>query len=102
MTKKKGIDPIESQIVRASVLESHGWSSEPNCSQCKFKVQEINTFFFVTFYFSLRLNYPFFILRDNGVTLCIAKLLGSSVASAATAPWLYLRGLVPITARGRS
>ena len=32
MIKEKETDPIESQIVKASVLESHGWSSEANCN----------------------------------------------------------------------
>ena len=64
--RKKGTDPTESQIVRASVLESHGWNSEPNRSQCKLRVQEINSLlYFSTFYFSLRLSYPFFILCDT-------------------------------------
>ena len=67
MTNKEETDPTESQIVRASVLESHGWSSKPNRSQCKLKVREINSLvFFVTFYFSFRLSYSFFfILRDT-------------------------------------
>ena len=32
--KKKESDSSESQVVRASVLESHGWSSEVDCNQC--------------------------------------------------------------------
>ena len=79
MTNKKETDPTESQIVRALVLESHGWNSESNRSQCKLRVQEINSlvffffFFFVTFYFSFRLSYPFFILRDKGLLQTIKK-----------------------------
>ena len=54
MTNKEETDPTESQIVRASVLESHGWSLEPNRSQCKFRIQEINSLvFFVTQFFFL-------------------------------------------------
>ena len=57
----KQTDLTESQIVRASVLESHGWSSEPNRSQCKLRVQEINSLVFLLhFIFSFRLSYPFF------------------------------------------
>ena len=47
MTNKEETDPTESQIVRASVLESHGWSSEPNRSQCKLRVQEMNSLVFL-------------------------------------------------------
>ena len=58
MTNKEETDVTESQIVRASVLESHGWSSEKNRNQCKFRIQEINSLvFFVTlifFFLSLR------------------------------------------------
>ena len=67
MTNKEETDVTESQIVRASVLESHGWSSEQNRSQCKFRIQEINSlvfFFFVTLIFSFRLSPLLFILRD--------------------------------------
>ena len=68
MTNKEETDPTESQIVRASVLESHGWSSEPNRSQCKLRVQEINSFVFLLpyFFFLFVRATPFFILRDNG------------------------------------
>ena len=47
MTNKEETDPTESQIVRTSILESHGWSSEPNRSQCKLRVQEINSLVFL-------------------------------------------------------
>ena len=70
MTNKEETDPIESQIVRASVLESHGWSSEPNRSQCKFRIQEINFlvfFCYLNFFLFVRAT-PFFILRDNYLT----------------------------------
>ena len=40
MTKEKESDPIESQVVRASVLESHGRSSEVNCHECKQSVRK--------------------------------------------------------------
>ena len=54
MTNKEETDATESHIVRASVLESHGWSSEQNRSQCKFRIQEINSLvFFVTQFFFL-------------------------------------------------
>ena len=46
MTNKEETDVTESQIVRVSVLESHGWSSEQNRSQCKFRIQEINSLVF--------------------------------------------------------
>ena len=67
MTNKEETDVTESQIVRVSVLESHGWSSEQNRSQCKFRIQEINSlvFFFVTLIFSFRSSLLLFILRDN-------------------------------------
>ena len=55
MTNKEETDVTESQIVRASVLESHGWSSEQNRSQCKFRIQEINSlvfFCYLNFFFS--------------------------------------------------
>ena len=66
MTNKEETDVTESQIVRASVLESHGWSSEQNRSQCKFRIQEINSLFFsvVTLIFSFRSSLLLFILRD--------------------------------------
>ena len=49
MTNKEETAVTESQIVRASVLESHGWSSEQNRIQCKFRIREINSLvFFVT------------------------------------------------------
>ena len=70
MTNKEETDPIESQIVRASVLESHGWSSEPNRRQCKFRIQEINFlvfFCYLNFFLFVRAT-PFFILRDNYLT----------------------------------
>ena len=61
MTNKEETDPTESQIVRAPVLESHGWSSEPNRSQCKLRVQEINSLVFCyLLFFSFRSSYPFF------------------------------------------
>ena len=62
MTNKEETDPTESQIVRASVLESHGWSSEPNRSQCKLRVQEIKSLVFLLpyFFFSFRSSYPLF------------------------------------------
>ena len=62
MTNKEETDVTESQIVRASVLESHGWSSEQNRSQCKFR----NKFscFFVILIFSFRSSLLLFILRD--------------------------------------
>ena len=65
MTNKEETDITESQIVRASVLESHGWSSEQNRSQCKFR----NKFscFFVILIFSFRSSLLLFILRDKGV-----------------------------------
>ena len=66
MTNIEETDPIESQIVRASALESHGWSSEPNRSQCKLRVQEIKSLvFLLTYFFLFVLATPFFILRDN-------------------------------------
>ena len=57
MANKEETDLTESQIVRASVLESHGWSSEPNRSQCKLRVQEINSlvFCYLLFFFSFEL-----------------------------------------------
>ena len=62
MTNKKETDPTESQIVRASVLESHGWSSEPNRSQCKLRVQKINSLvFFVTSIFFFSFELPLFL-----------------------------------------
>ena len=63
MTNKEETDVTESQIVRASVLESHGWSSEKNRSQCKFR----NKFscFFVILIFSFRSSLLLFILRDT-------------------------------------
>ena len=63
MTNKEETDVTESQIVRVSVLESHGWSSEQNRSQCKFR----NKFscFFVTLIFSFRSSLLLFILRDT-------------------------------------
>ena len=66
MTNKEETDATKSQIVRASVLESHGWSSEQNRSQCKFRIQEINSlvFFFVTLIFFFSFEPPVFILRD--------------------------------------
>ena len=66
MTNKEETDPTESQIVRAPVLESHGWSSEPNRSQCKLRVQEINSlvFCYLLFFLFVRAT-PFFILRDT-------------------------------------
>ena len=76
MTNKEETDVTESQIVRASVLESHGWSSEQNRSQCKFR----NKFscFFVILIFSFRSSLLLFILRDksmvNGVTLLKHKV----------------------------
>ena len=74
MTNKEETDPTESQIVRASVLESHGWSSEPNRSQCKLRVQEINSLVFLLHFIFLFVRAtPFFILRDNRVChlLCV-------------------------------
>ena len=66
MTNKEETDPTESQIVRTSILESHGWSSEPNRSQCKLRVQEINSLvFLLPFIFLLVRATPFFILRDT-------------------------------------
>ena len=66
MTNKEETDATKSKIVRASVLESHGWSSEQNRSQCKFRIQEINSLvFFVTLIFSFRSSLLLFILRDN-------------------------------------
>ena len=66
MTNKEETDPTESQIVRASVLESHGWSSEPNRSQCKLRIQEINSLVFLLPYFFLFVRATsFFILRDT-------------------------------------
>ena len=63
MTNKEETDVTESQIVRASVLKSHGWSSEQNRSQCKFR----NKFscFFVILIFSFRSSLLLFILRDT-------------------------------------
>ena len=58
VTNKKETDPTESQIVRASVLESHGWSSEPNRSQCKLRIQEINSPVFL-------LHFIFLFVRDT-------------------------------------
>ena len=67
MTNKEETDPTESQIVRASVLESHGWSSEPNRSQCKLRVQEINSlvfFCYLIFFFSIELPlFLFYVTR---------------------------------------
>ena len=63
MTNKEETDVTESQIVRASVLESHSWSSEQNRSQCKFRIQEINSlvfFFFVTLIFFFSFEPPVF------------------------------------------
>ena len=62
MTNKEETDVTESQIVRASVLESHGWSSEQNRSQCKFR----NKFscLFVILIFSFSSSLLLFILRD--------------------------------------
>ena len=66
MTNKEETDPTESQIVRTSILESHGWSSEPNRSHCKLRVQEINSLvFLLPFIFLLVRATPFFILRDT-------------------------------------
>ena len=67
MTNKEETDVTESQIVRVSVLESHGWSSEQSRNQCKFRIQEINSLaFFVTLIFFLFVRAtPFFILRDT-------------------------------------
>ena len=66
MINKEKTDPTESQIVRVSVLESHGWSSEPNRSQCKLRVQEIKSLVFLLPYFFLFVRAtPFFILRDT-------------------------------------
>ena len=66
MTNKEEADPTESQIVRASVLESHGWSSEANRSQCKLRVQEIHSFVFCYILFFLFVwATPFFTLRDT-------------------------------------
>ena len=68
MTNKEETDPTESQIVRASVLESHGWRSEPNRSQCKLRVQEIKSLvFYYLIFFSFRSSYLFFILRDTSM-----------------------------------
>ena len=64
MTIKEETDATESQIVRASVLESHGWSSEQNHIQCKLRIQEISCFF-VTLNFSFRSSPLLFILRDS-------------------------------------
>ena len=51
----------KSNCKSSSFLESHGWSSESNSSQCKLRLQEINSLVsFVTFYFSFRLSYLFF------------------------------------------
>ena len=61
MTNKEETDVTESQIVRASVLESHGCSSEQNRSQCKFRIQEINSLvFFVTLIFFFSFEPPAF------------------------------------------
>ena len=61
MTNKEETDVTESQIVRASVLESPGWSSEQNRSQCKFRIQEINSLvFFVTLIFFFSFEPPAF------------------------------------------
>ena len=68
MTNKEETDPTESQIVRASVLESHGWSLEPNRSQCKIRVQEIKSLVFCyLIFFSFRSSCLFFILRDTSM-----------------------------------
>ena len=76
MTNKEETDPTESQIVRASVLESHGWSSEPNRRQCKFRVKEINSLVFLLLnFFSFGSSYRFFILRDIFVVKVIIFLL---------------------------
>ena len=76
MTNKEEIHSTVSQIARASVLESHGWSTEPNRSQCKFRVQEINSFVFLflllNFFLLVRAT-PFFILPDIGVNKGLAK-----------------------------
>ena len=73
MTNTEETDATESHIVRASVLESHGWSSEPNCSQCKLGVQEINSLVFCYILFFLFVSAtPFFILRDKFIVIyCI-------------------------------
>ena len=62
MTNKEETDVTESQIVRASVLESHGWSSEQNRSQCKFR-NKFSCFF--CYLFSFRSSLLLFILRDR-------------------------------------
>ena len=79
MTNKEETDVTESQIVRASVLESDGWSSEQNRSQCKFRIQEINSlvFFFVTLIFSFRSSPLLFILRDNSIILKVEEIAKS-------------------------
>ena len=62
MTNKEETDVTESQIVRVSVLESHGWSSEQNRSQCKFRIQEINSLaFFVILIFFFSFELPLFL-----------------------------------------
>ena len=76
MTNKEETDPTESQIVRASVLESHGWSSEPNRSQCKLRVQEIKSLVFLLpyFFFLFVRAIPFFISRDTSNTISTTQL----------------------------
>ena len=76
MTNKEETNVTESQIVRASVLESHGWSSEQNRNQCKFRIQEINSLvFFVTLIFSFRSSPLLFILCDKSNAIQITKRL---------------------------
>ena len=67
--QKRNRSHRKSNCKSSSVLESHGWSSESNRSQCKLRVQEMNSLvFFVTFYFCFRLSYPpFFILRGTNI-----------------------------------
>ena len=72
MTNKEETDVTESQIVRASVLESHDWSSEQNRSQCKFR-NKFSCFFFVTLNFSFRSSLLLFILRDNSIAGSVRK-----------------------------
>ena len=56
MTNKEETDATKSQIVRASVLESHGWSSEQNRSQCKFRNKFSCFFCYLNFFLFVRVS----------------------------------------------
>ena len=50
-------------------LKSYGWSSEPNRSQCKLRVQKINSLvFFCYLNFFFRSSYPFFLFYVTTTT----------------------------------